>query len=85
MTERKNRNGEQKTYSDSNIRGWNETNDSCQKENMKGDIDNWRSQIDKKIWQCWSDSQKEHVVQQLLSPFCYLKTENTKISSQPRI
>lgn len=38
-----------KAYSDSNIRGWNDTNDSCEKEDIKWDIYNWWSQIDEKI------------------------------------
>lgn len=33
----------QKAYSDGNIRGWYETNDGCQEENMKRDIHDWRS------------------------------------------
>lgn len=40
-----------KTYSDSNVGSWNKTNQSCQEENMKWYVDNWRCQIDKKVGQ----------------------------------
>lgn len=65
-----------KTYSDSNVGSWNKTNQSCQKENMKWYVDNWRCQIDKKVGQRRSYSQKEHVIQQLFPALCYLNARN---------
>lgn len=53
------------TYSNSDVGGWNKTNYSCQKENMKWYIHNWRCQIDEKVGQRWSYPQKKHVIQQL--------------------
>ena len=62
----------EKAYTDSNIGGWYETDDSCKKEDIKWDIYNWWSQIDEKIGQCWGNSQEEHVVEQLVSMPPYL-------------
>lgn len=50
--------GKWKTYSDSDVGGWDKTNQSCTKENMKRYVNNRRRQIDKKVRQCWSNPQK---------------------------
>ena len=52
-----------RTYSHCNIGCWNKTNESCQKENVEGYINDRRCQVDKKIWQCWSYPQEKHVIQ----------------------
>lgn len=62
----------EKAYSDCDICRWSKTKQSCQKENMEWYINNWRCQIDKKVWQCWSDPQEKHVIKQLFPTLCYL-------------
>lgn len=70
----------EKSYPDCDIRCWNKTSKSCQKENMERHINNWGCQINEKVWQCWSYPQKEHIVQQLIPTFCYLNTQKIMLS-----
>lgn len=44
---------------------------------MEWYIHYWRCQVDEKIWQCWSYSQKQHIVEQLIPTLGYLKPHVT--------
>lgn len=56
---------------------------------MKWYINNWRCQIDEKIWQCRGYPQKKHVIQQLIPTLCYLnqpkKKKKKKMSAFKRV
>lgn len=59
--------GKEEQYPDCHVSSWDESNESCHEEYAVWHIHYWGSNIDESVWQCWGDSEKEHVVQQLLS------------------
>lgn len=70
------------TYSDCDIRSWNKANKSCQKENVKGYVNNWRCQVDEKVWQCWSYSEKKHIIEQLFPTLCNLEAHKLMLNKE---
>lgn len=67
-------------YPDCDESGRHEANYSGNKECRIRNFYNWRTNIDEGIWQGWSNSQKQHIIEQVCSPFGYLHRTHCQFS-----
>lgn len=67
-------------YPDCDESGRHEANYSGNKECRIRNLYNWRTNIDESIWQGWSNSQKQHIIEQVCSPFGYLHKTHCQLS-----
>jgi hypothetical protein len=72
-------------YPDCDESGRHEANYSGNKECRIRNIYNWRTNIDEGIWQGWSNSQKQHIIEQVCSPFGYLHKTRCQFSYNRRV